>query len=555
MKRIILIFLSAVSLLANAQGRRSDTIQLRTPLDIPLLLSGNFGELRRNHFHSGVDFKTQGKTGLPVYAVDDGYVSRISVSPWGFGRAVYLTHPATGLTTVYGHLEAFAPKIDKRVRDRQYELETFTIDMTFEPGELPVSRGDIIARSGNAGSSGGPHLHFDVRDTATGEPLDPLEYYRKKVTDNMAPEVRLLAVYPVNGGVVEGNPVEGTYRQPQGNMTFTAWGDIVPGIKAYDRMNGTSNIYGVKYLTLLLDSDTIYRRVIDRYNFADTRAIHTIINNTDLVDNSSWIMTTRVADSNPLDYMISAKNNGVVNINEERPYSFTWILEDEHGNRSVKKFTVKGERKLSSAEVAKGQLMLWDADNVYDDEDIYIEFPAGVLYDNKFIEVTAKENPAYLSKVYSIGTPHIPLSGDISISMPLVTDTLADKNCYTLVRLNGTRRIAVPATYTDGFLNAKTNVLGDYAVTVDTTPPEIKLLSPRKGQPANVIKFKITDNLAGVDTWRGEIDGKFALFELDGKTSTLSFKMDPSRFPGKQHKVKLTVNDGNGNTSVYEGKI
>ena len=163
---LLTLSIAASSVFAR-EPRRSDTVRLASPLDIPFYLAGNFAELRRNHFHSGIDFKTQGRTGFSVRSAAEGYVSRISVSPWGFGRAVYVTHPALGLTTVYGHLQAFSPAIDKRVRDEQYSRETFSIDLNFAPDEIPVNRGEIIGISGNAGSSGGPHLHMDVRDTAT----------------------------------------------------------------------------------------------------------------------------------------------------------------------------------------------------------------------------------------------------------------------------------------------------------------------------------------------------------------------------------------------------
>lgn len=549
----VLVSLSAFT--ASTQ-ERAQGVELRAPLDVPLTLAGNFGELRRNHFHSGVDFKTQGRTGLPVYAVDDGYVSRATVSPWGFGRALYITHPSTGLTTVYGHLEAFSPEIDRLVRNRQYADESFTIDMEFKPGLVPVKRGQQIARSGNAGSSGGPHLHFDVRDTRTGDPLDPLEYYRTRVKDNVAPEVRKLALYPAQGGTVEGDSRKASYRQPGGNPTFTAWGEVVPGIKAYDRMTDTRNIYGVKYLTLMLDSDTIYRRVVDRYSFDNTRAVHTIIDNADLENNGEWIMTTRVPQARPLPYMIEARDNGVINIDSTRIYNFKWILEDEHGNRTVQPFTVKGERKLAEAPVAKGQLMLVDADNVLETEGLYMEMPEGALYDNTFVDVTAADNPSYLSKVFNVGNPEVPLDKAFEIYVPVLADTVADKSRYCLVRINAAgKRSAEAATYTDGAMKARLSRFGRYAVTTDNTPPVITPLEKNKWGVTKNIRFKITDNLSGIESWRGEIDGKWALFELDGKTATLWFKIDPDLFPGKNHEVKLTVTDACGNTSTYTAKI
>jgi hypothetical protein len=181
------IFLGIFSFLILTVSRG----EMISPLKIPLLMSANFGELRPNHFHSGIDLKTQGRIGLPVYAMDDGYVSRVVVSPWGFGRAVYINH-SSGLTTVYGHLDRFAPFIDEIVRRQQYEQEDFSIDCEFAEGEIPVAQGNIIGYSGNSGSSGGPHLHLDIRDTDTQDPMDPQEWLSPLITDDVAPEVRNL---------------------------------------------------------------------------------------------------------------------------------------------------------------------------------------------------------------------------------------------------------------------------------------------------------------------------------------------------------------------------
>jgi murein DD-endopeptidase MepM/ murein hydrolase activator NlpD len=180
MRYLILLFVFA-TLIFQKSSAQENLPELHRPLNIPPVLSGNFGELRSNHFHSGIDFKTQGRTGFKIHCAADGYVSRILVSPWGFGRAVYVTHPELGLVTVYGHLESFSSKINKIVVEEQYRRETFRIDMEFKEGEIPVKKGEVIALSGNAGSSGGPHLHMDVRDLATGDALDPMNYFNKNI--------------------------------------------------------------------------------------------------------------------------------------------------------------------------------------------------------------------------------------------------------------------------------------------------------------------------------------------------------------------------------------
>lgn len=523
---------------------------LHRPLDIPLVLSGNFGELRNNHFHSGLDFKTQGKTGFKIYCADDGYVSRVLVSPWGFGRAVYVVHPATGLTTVYGHLESFSAKIDRVVKQEQYRLESFRVDMTFEPGEIPVKKGEVIARSGNAGSSGGPHLHMDVRETVTENPLDPMPYFKKYITDNVAPDIRSIALYPDKGcGVVDGG-VKPAYRLPaKFGEPIEAWGKVVPGIKAYDKMPGVSNIYGVKYLTLEVDGKQVYRRVIDRFSFDDTRAVHTLINFPDKVNKGSWTMVTGVPESRPLGSMIETDtNNGVLIIDEERNYNCRFLLQDEHGNHSSVKFVIKGKKSEIPESANKGTLFRYSGCNSYNMNGLNVKFQAGTFYDDIYFDAKVADDFKYNSAIHSVGSIEIPLHKSFDMEIDVTRDSLEDKSKYCLVRLANKGRSAVSATYKDGKMVTRVNRFGRYAVTTDVTPPVITPIKPARWAKNGYVRYKIADKLSGVETYRGEIDGEFVLFELDGKTGTVKFKLDASRVKkGQKHTVKMIVTDACGN--------
>lgn len=523
------------------------------PLDIPAVFAGNFGELRPNHFHSGLDFKTQGRTGLPIKAIDDGYVSRCIVSPWGFGRAVYIVHPSTGLTSVYGHLESFSDKIDSIVRDMQYQNETFSIDLDFEPDEIPVKRGEIIALSGNAGSSGGPHLHMDIRDTETGDALDPMEFYRDIVNDNVAPEVRHLGLYPITDkGVVNGS-ADGTVLTPEEfSKGFTAWGKVTPAINAFDRMTGTGNIYGVKYLTLFVDGKQVYKRTIDRFSFDSTKAVNTLAHYPEVARRGRWMMTTYIPPTRPLGSMIEAEGDGSVNINEERDYKMEFVLEDEMGNVTRRPFTVRGRRSEIPETTGCGSLLNFDGSHSYNNQGVKARLPKGILYDNTYFKIdVAPAADGYRSAIATIGDYQVPLAGEFEIEIPLTDDNESDKSKYCLVRLSGNRRSAVDAVYDKGIMKASVDRFGRYAVTVDKTAPTITPLTGKKATPG-ILKYRIADNLSGIDDYRCEIDGKFALFELDGKTATISFKMDPSRFKkGTDHKIKVIVTDACGNTSEH----
>lgn len=548
---------AVVSALMTAASTMSATLpELHSPLDIPLVLSGNFGELRPNHFHSGLDFKTQGRTGLPVYAADDGYVSRVVVSPTGFGRAVYITHPEQGITTVYGHLQEFSPQIDTPVRKHQYDTESFRVDLTFKPGEIEVKRGDRIALSGNAGSSGGPHLHMDVRDTHTEEALDPMPYFRNRITDTTSPEVRSVALYPVKGEGVVGTPAVKTPAQL--SVPFTAWGEVAPGIKAYDRMDGTSNIYGVKYLTLTVDGDTIFNRTVNSFSFDETRAVNTLVDYAGVVNSGSWTMWSLRPEALPLKHMISSRGRGTITIDQERPYRCTWILADEHGNTRRSNFTIQGKRMNIPEVKAEGSRMDHAGFNIYTGDGAKVFLPASTLYDRLDFKMTSRHDARFVSPVWTVGDPTVPISGEYRMTLNVNPDSVADTSKLYVVRVTGKGNRPVDSTYADGAITATPNSFGSFAVATDTKAPVItpETSTKKRQLPKNRVSYIISDQGSGIDSWRGEVDGKWALFEFDAKTGRLSYTFDPSRVErGKSHNVTLTVTDRCGNSSTHTRKV
>lgn len=528
---------------------------LHSPLGIKLTLSGNFGELRNNHFHSGLDFKTGGKTGLKVYCAADGYVSRILVSPWGFGRAIYVTHPTLGLTTVYGHLLSFSDKIDRIAKHKQLATESFRIDMELKPGEMPVKRGEIIALSGNSGSSGGPHLHLDIRETESENPIDPMPYLKNRIVDKVAPEVRSITLFP-RQGVVDGKQQPATRTPATATKPFKAWGVIVPGIKAYDRMTGTANIYGVKHLTLTVDGKRVYRRTIDRFSFDSTRAVNTIIDYRSRINSNSWTMITSVPQSNPLGSMIKAENDGVLTINEARKYECCFTLEDEHGNVTEQHFTIIGEVQSVPKPSTTGTLAEWDKELKLQADGAKVTIPAFCLYEDCRIEMSSTKSAEHESAIFTIGQQATPLAKSFEMSLPIENDTAKDKRQYCIVRLGKKKPTTVGGKYADGMITASVNQFGRYAVGIDNKAPNVTPIAPLKWGQRNRIRVKIADNLSGIADYRGEIDGNWVLMEYDGKSGTLSGKIDRTAYPtAKSHKFKLTVTDACGNQTEYSHDI
>lgn len=523
---------------------------LHRPLDIPLLLSGNFGEIRSNHFHSGLDFKTQGRTGLKIYCAADGFVSRILVSPWGFGRAVYVTHPELGLTTVYGHLESFSPSIEKVAHERQMADESFRIDINLEPGQIPVKRGEVIARSGNAGSSGGPHLHMDVRDAYTEEALDPMPYFASLITDKRAPRVSSIALIPVEGMVDGSNATMATRADATLSKPFTAWGRVAAGIRAVDVMDGTTNTYGIKKVTLMVDGEQVFQRYLDHFSFDDSRAVNTIIHYPALANQGTRVMTSQVAESNPLGYITAATDQGVITIHEGRDYKCQWLLEDSHGNVTKQAFTIHGQRQPIPSVTPKGEQIPWAKGGTIEKDGVKVNIPEKALYNDTYIDVASSASDKYLSPVVAIGSKTVPLAKGIDIEIPITNHSPLTSNHYCIVYLGGNTPSAVGTTYRDGKACASVNRLGRYAVTTDTTAPTFTPLNQAKWRTRGRISLKIADNLSGIDTYRGEVDGKWILMELDGKTGTLT-----APYPtGKTLTVTVTDACGNTNSKSYNLK-
>ena len=559
MKKSVLIYLLLI--VATFSYAQQATPTFVAPLGIDLLLSANFGELRANHFHSGVDFKTQGRTGYKVYAADEGYVSRIAVSPWGYGKVLYIDHPS-GYTTVYAHLDDFVGAIADTIQRMQYERESYAIDTLLAPGMLPVSRGMYIAKSGNSGSSGGPHLHFEIRHTESESPIDPLRFYSHLIKDNTAPEPRMVALYK-HDAVAEGLPLPKQVAYPEvvsaNNYNvatdFEAWGRVSLGVKAYDRMNGTTNIYGVRRVSCWVDDALLYESVIDSITFAETRYINSFIDYKEFRTNKgSTIMRTAIAPGNKLSTVYGdMPGDGTFVIDEKRPYRCRMELTDFYGNKSVVKFVIQG-RPASLVPVQgtpDGVFFDYLHDNEYATDEMNIHIPAGALYENLYFVHSSKSSDTNYSSTHQVHNAGVPLHKGCELAVKITCDTLPDGKYYLQYR-HGDKKSEVIGRYEAGWYVAQVRNLGYYTVVADLTAPEITALTPEKWSSSGVVAFKISDKGSGVATYRAEVDGAFCLFEYDAKCNRLSCRMADTPFAKGEHTLVLTVTDYCGNVKQTE---
>ena len=549
--------LAGIFLFAGITNNTAEAQQLRKPMDIPVLLSGNFGELRSNHFHSGIDFKTQGVEGKPIHSVQDGYVSRISVSPWGYGNGLYITHP-DGTTTVYGHLQKFSQKITAYLKEKQYEQESFNVNLSLTPDELPVKEGELVALSGNTGSSGGPHLHFEVRDTETEEPMDPIEYYKDLIKDTQAPKIQGIMVYSMPGkGVVNGSrrklelkPVTAKNGKQTLNGKIEAWGEIGLAVKGYDYMDNTSNIYGIKDITLTADSQVIFHSNLDRFAFDESRYLNSFTDFEEWKEHRSFYIKSFVDPGNRLRF-IESLNRGILTIDEPRTYHLTYQLADAFGNTTQLSIQIEGkEQPIPEVDTENTELFHWWSDNRFGAKGIRLTIPKGNLYDDLYFRYSVKEDSTALGATHILHNKPVAFHKSAKLSLRLQTDTLDNKLQYGIVRLQNGRRSWTGGVYRNGWVDADIKEMGSYTLGQDLVPPTITPLNPATWVSKQAIALRLSDNLSGVQTYRGEIDGQYVLFEMNSK-SVITYHFDKERLARGKHTLKLFVTDACGNQSTY----
>ena len=556
----VAILFIAVSIQTGAQ-------RFVSPLDFPLQLSGGFGDLRADHYHSGIDFRTQSTEGHPLHAVLGGYISRVTVSPGGYGRAVYMIHPTDCLITVYGHLQRFTPKISEIVKKKQYENESFSVDISFNQGEMPVRQGEIIGFSGNSGNSGGPHLHFEVRKMQTNEWIDPLPFYKSRIPDTQKPLIRGLKIYPIEGkGMVNGSSKKQDItfnfdknEQPVIDGTIEAWGEIGLGIRAVDRMNGTGFSYGIKDLLMTVDGREMYRSYVDRIAPNESKYINSATDYEEWSANRSFYMKTFVEPGNNAQF-IASRNSGKININEERIYNVVITLTDLYGNTCRIPVKIKGKKQdFVHADTTGAQLLRWYDLNTFNAQGIRMNFPRNCLYDNLYMKYRVYQASDYDSPVHTLHTSPVPLHSPAQLSL-LIDKTLNTDHTkqYGIVRLTAgqnRRMIWIGGVYRDGWIDATISELGIYTVTRDINPPKITPLDPAGWRNKKKINIRISDDLSGISSYRGEIDGQYVLFEYDSKNALLTYTFDAERLPPGAHRLVLTVTDRCGNKSEYEHRF
>ena len=543
--------MALMGVLPGVQAQEKPENPFVSPFDFPLLLSGNFGELRANHFHGGVDFKTQGVVGKPIRCIADGYISRVTVTPGGYGQAVYITHD-NGYTSVHGHLHKFMTEVEQVVEAYQYEHETFAVDLTFGPDRFPLKQGEVFALAGNEGYSFGPHLHMELRKTDTGEYIDPLQFYTDIIKDKTAPRATHIMLYPQAGkGVVAGSSKKKALSLAALQTPVTAWGKIAVGIKAYDYMDGTSNNYGVRSVTLLVDSVEVFRSTVDGFLPDENRMINAWTDYEEYATRGSWFMRSQILPGNTWRMLQADEEGGVVTINEERLYNFCYVLEDLYGNRRTYRFKVQGKEQPIEPLYKGKHYLSWNQGNVIQKPGMELVIPKGMLYEDVDLNCKVIADSLNISFDYQLHDRPVPLHAGCSLMIGVRNYPIPDMTKYYVVRKYKGRKASAGGYFEEGFMHANIRELGTYSVALDTVAPRIVPLNRPQWKGGN-IRFKIRDAETGIKDYKVYIDGAFVLFKFSSKNAVLSC-MHPSRIKkGMKHRMEVVITDYCGNVAREE---
>ncbi|MFW6290257.1 MAG: M23 family metallopeptidase [Mariniphaga sp.] len=565
MKQLLAFFLSVFTLVSSAQDN-----YYTSPVKIPIYLSGSFAELRSNHFHSGIDIKTQQTVGHAVHSVAEGFISRIVVSPAGFGNALYIDHP-NGTTSVYAHLQSFRKDIQDYVRDIQYKKQSFRIDEKVPADRFPVKQDEIIAKSGNSGSSGGPHVHFEIRDTESEEPLNPL-YYNFPVTDNIAPKLYSIMVVPLNEfSHVDYTPdrkifpvvfKNGRYHL-QNSTVVPAYGNIGIAVEANDFFDGSHNRCGIYSMKVWFDGELYFDIQMDRFSFHESRYINSYTDYGEYVTSKRRFQKAWIDPGNRLRMYNTTHRGGNLKMTDGNYHPVKIELKDLQGNTSVLEFTLASRySKIQRPEPQYSKYLRYDRHNEYKTDVVKLEFPEEALYNDimfRHREIPVS-NPLY-SDIHVVHNDKVPLHNNVllSIKAEKLDKNLQDKALLVKVDTLTNEYAAAGGVYDKGWVTGHIRSFGNYGIAVDTVPPEIIPMSFRSNgelSESSRIRFRINDELSGIKSYEGLLNGNWALFEYDAKTNTIVHYFDEKRFElGKRHRFVLTVTDYKDNKTTYEASF
>ena len=560
--RIISLSLILFYSVSNYSQHNYPENYFQNPLDLKLVLAATFGELRTNHFHAGIDIKTQKREGFNVLAAADGYVSRIKIQHWGYGKALYIKHP-NGYTTVYAHLQKFSPEIEKYVKQNQYNKESYTIQLFPKANQLLVKKGETIAYSGNTGGSTAPHLHFEIRDSKTAKIINPL-LFGIEVADTKKPNIISAYVYPLDDFA----QINQSNIKQKLNITLQSNGDLIAdkiyvdgtigfGVKAFDRLNDAMNKNGIYKLELFVNNEKIYQHRLETFSFAEGKYVNLLVDYPHHFKKRERIQKCFIVPHNKLSIYNDVINNGNIFIQDGLNYNIKIVASDIKGNNTTLTIPVQGKVQKIVFNKKNNKTPYYFKREIFNKvtlKNVTLAIPKYSLYEDLYFDFSLNKG------IVKVHDKSIPLDKSFTLSFNVSEYPKAEQKKLFIGRVNSKGYVTSYSSTKrkENKLYTVTRTLGKYKLASDTKKPTITPKNFKNGQwltNYRFLKVKIKDNLTGIKSYKATIDGKWILMEYEPKTGTLTYDFNDSKYSSlskiSKHILKIVVSDYVNNTNTY----
>lgn len=557
---LLLTYTFCLSLYSPAQPSSLPKNYFRNPLGIPMQLSANFGELRPNHWHMGLDIRTNAKENLPVYAAAEGYIAKVGIRPQSFGRFIIINHP-NGLSTLYAHLNDFYPELEKYVTEQQYKQESWAVELFFTKEQFPVSKGSFIAYSGNTGGSKGPHLHFEIIDTKTDKRLNPL-LFDFPIVDNIRPSLIRLAMYDRNRSIYSQTPVffslkntDSGYIIPKMPVLKTGLNKISFAVQAIDKMGGGGSDNGIFSAKLYMDDEPQLSFTLDSIDYDETVYMNSHIDYRLDYYGGVYLQQLSQLPGDKCPVYRQIKNDGVINFTDTIVHMISLDVKDVQGNTSQLNFSIQYDDSLAKKDVVQSVAPKFEPNkrNVLEREDFKILLTEGCLYDTVPAAYYRNTPSAYnaVTATYIVNDASYPLHEDVTVSIKPYKTIPEEWKDKLIMQRTGKGSTIRKVQLQNGWLTASFGDFGSFQVLADVIPPQINELG--KGDTINLsaasrIVFTPTDNFGIVKNFRVELDSQWVRFTND-KSRNWIYKFD-ERCPYGVHQLTATATDLVGNSTT-----
>lgn len=552
--RLFLRILFTTLFISNINFGISQEIDFHTPIDAPFDLSGTFGEFR-SRFHTGIDFKSRGVQGQKIFSIEDGYVSRIEVNNYGYGKVIYIDH-LNGFTSVYAHLKNFNPELDEYIKSELYKSKRNSIKKFPKTNQLRINKGEVIGYSGNTGRSFGPHLHFEIRDTKSQDAINPL-MFNYSYKDDERPIIRGLYIINENNSLVRNSPIRKKVKKIN-DSTYTVDdfeynGKIGIGLDIYDiQYKNLYNQNGVYKVELFIDSILKYSYKMDKIKFSENHYKKIMYDYLSLARKNRKVLKIYTPRNSDLSFLKNNKFNGIINSDSIRDNSLLVRVSDWNGNSSSIKFNLKANDSISRRSSYNGIEILTNQNYTLNKNSSIIEIGKNTFYDDLLMNIS------YQSDTLNLGKEKDPFRSSIRIKLPhKISDTLELRQSFVGKIING-KISYISSKKNKSYIYANTSSLGEYIISKDTLKPDIKAVNFKNNsniKVKNILKLRLKDDLSGIKNYSSYFNGNWALFEYEPKSNMIFHNLSDGIIKDGENELIIKYEDGVGNKGVYQTKV